>query len=111
MDELDDDRHGNVLGTPVTAGACGQQHRERAQSLATAVDDVVSHLVDQGDITAQSLENQSVDSGPVVVYEGSERFQRRCAKVGFGGLHRAHNARYETVWRDCLPIPYRAREY
>ena len=93
MDELDDHGHRNVPGSLVAAGARRQQHRERPQSLAAAVDDVVGHLVDKGDIAAETLENQPVDGGPVVLYEGSERFQGRCVEVGFGGLHRAHNAR------------------
>ena len=61
---------------------------------------MVSDLVNQGYVTAQSLKDQPVDSVPVVLHQVSERVERGGVTVGFGGLHRTHNARYEAVWRE-----------
>ena len=93
MDELDDHGHGDVRGVVVPAGAGCQKDRERTQSLAAAVGDVVSDLIDEGHVAAEALENKPVDRGPVVFYQGPELVQGRCFWLGFGGLHCAHNAR------------------
>ena len=61
VNELYDGGRIDMLFAPVSACACGQQHQQRAQTLAAGVDDVGGHLVDESHLAVQTTFDDLVD--------------------------------------------------
>ena len=75
VDELD---HRGGLDVPIAlvpAGACSEQHRERAQTLAAARHDVAGDLVDQRDVACEACDDHLVDAAQVVRDQCSDLVQ------------------------------------
>jgi hypothetical protein len=73
MNELHNGSCGDV-GVALVARRLGrQQHRKRPEPLAAAMDDVMGDLVDESDVAAQALHDETVDGRPVLGNEFSER--------------------------------------
>ncbi len=72
VNELDDGCRLDVLFAPVSAGARRQQHQKRAQALASGIDDVGGHLVDQAHLAVQTPLDDPVDGLKVGSYQRRE---------------------------------------
>ena len=94
MDELDQ-RRGFYVGRVPGASRAGNEHdKEGPQALAAAADDVVPHLVDQGDVARQLAADLGIyrsqvvgDKGPYVFelhgIPASQRVWDILAAIGF----------------------------
>jgi hypothetical protein len=74
MDEFDDGRQVDMLVPAVIAGVGSQQDQNRAQALATTINNVVLQLVDQGNITGQAVLYQFIDGLQIPCDQLPERF-------------------------------------
>ena len=73
VDELDNCGGRNMPLALIATCPRGQQGRQRPQTFAAAVDDVVGDLIHERDVAAQALNNQPIDAGPVLGNQVSER--------------------------------------
>jgi len=60
VDELDHGREIDMLGALVSARARGEENRQGPKALASAVDDVVTDLVDQDHVGLKSTQDEGV---------------------------------------------------
>ena len=64
-----------------------EQHRERPQSLAAVVNDVVRDLVDERDVAPQAADDRAVHVGPILTDGGPKSVKRRDWRQGVGEGH------------------------
>ncbi len=74
MNELDEGCGVYVLLALVSAGARGQEHKERTQALSARINDVVGDPIDEGNLAIETMFDDPVDGLKIGGYELTNLF-------------------------------------